>query len=103
MTTRPTLTPHSNVGGNVTRKQVQDELTASLGANDPSFRLVRFNPRRKIRKVGAAEVEITEAGQMFRLWMTEQDIKDNIVMFGRHPGLVAALEAYRSGVEIRES
>lgn len=69
----------------------------------PSFRLVRFNPRR-LRKncSGAAEVEVSDGDNAVRLWMTLKDVKDNIVEYGRQPGLVAALEAYKSGAEIRE-
>lgn len=76
-----------------------------MGEIDPdvSFRLVRFNPRR-MRKgcSGAAEVEVADADNSVRLWMTLRDVERNIIEYGRHPGLVAALEAYRRKVEIRE-
>ncbi len=69
----------------------------------PVFRLVRFNPRRmRPGCSGAAEVEITDESNSVRLWMTLKDVERNIIEFGRHPGLVAALEAYRAKVEITE-
>lgn len=77
------------------------EWTDATGDSGVSFRLVRFNPRR-MRKgcSGAAEVEVSDAGNSVCLWMTLDDVKANIIEHGRHPGLVAALEAYRVGVEI---
>jgi hypothetical protein len=67
----------------------------------PVFRLVRFNPRRmRPGCSGAAEVEIDDGENSCRLWMTLRDVERNIIEFGRHPGLVAALEAYRNRVEI---
>ena len=54
--------------------------------------LVRFNPRRAARGVGAAEVEIGEAV----LWMTKGDIRKNIEQFGPLAGLLLAKERYKS-------
>lgn len=67
-----------------------------------SFRLVRFNPRRALRKAPAAEVEIADADNSVRLWMSVADIEANVRDYGPHPGLLAAREAYRRKVEIRE-
>jgi hypothetical protein len=70
----------------------------------PKFRLTRFNPRRlRPNCSGAAEVEIQdEDGSSFRLWMTRLDVERNLIEFGPQSGLMAALEAYRNGVEIKE-
>jgi hypothetical protein len=66
---------------------------------DPTFRLRRFNPRRTVR--GCADVLVMWAdGTRDQLWMTLEDVKANIVEFGRDAGLVNALEAYKAGVEI---
>jgi hypothetical protein len=66
-----------------------------------SFKLIRFNPRRAIR-TGAAEVELDDGDNVFRLWMTLKEIERNIAEYGPHPGLLAAKEAYRKWVEVRE-
>jgi len=57
------------------------------------FVLLRFNPRRHIRGVAAAEVAVN--GQP--LWMTRADIRANLREFGSHKELWKALEAYDSG------
>jgi hypothetical protein len=61
--------------------------------------LVRFNPRRAARGVGAAEVRID--GQL--LWMTLRDIELNIGDFGPLPGLLDANMAYSGGLEVYAS
>lgn len=63
------------------------------------FKLIRFNPRRAFR-TGAAEVEIDDGENVVRLWMTENDVKKNIIAFSDCPpeetvGLRDALEAYK--------
>lgn len=64
----------------------------------PKFEFTRFNPIRARRSVGAAECLVTNSdGTSFLLWMTEKDIRNNIVEFGRHPALVQAMEAYQRG------
>jgi len=69
-------------------------------SGDCGFRLIRFNPRRTAR--GCAEVEIDDGANVLRLWMTAEDVDHNIDEFGPHPGLMAAKQAYRDGVEIKE-
>jgi hypothetical protein len=71
---------------------------------DPvTFRLVRFNPRRASRNAPAAEVEFADSGHMYRLWMTEADIRANVADYGPHPGLLAALGAYEADIKIKET
>jgi hypothetical protein len=71
---------------------------------DPvTFRLVRFNPRRASRNAPAAEVEFADSEHTYRLWMTEKEIRENLVLFDRPHGLLVALEAYRLGLEIKET
>jgi len=67
---------------------------------DCGFKLIRFNPRRTVR--GCAEVEVDDGANVLRLWMTSEDVEHNIAEYGPHPGLLAAREAYRKGVEIKE-
>lgn len=61
-------------------------------------RLIRFNPRRAARGVGAAEVELN--GEV--LWMTRRDIDLNIRDWGELPGLLHAKDAYKANVDFRE-
>jgi len=65
-----------------------------------AFKLVRFNPRRAFRKVGAAEVEIDDGENVVRLWMTQRDIKKNIIAYSdcspeETQGLRDAMAAYK--------
>ena len=75
----------------------------------PGFKLIRFNPRRAQRNVGAAEVEIDDGDNVCCLWMTEKDVKENIVIYSdmlpdETKGLRDALAAYqRPWQEIREA
>lgn len=67
--------------------------------HDPTFKLLRYNPRRVVR--GAAEVEVRwPDGDVVSLWMTRDDVEKNIQEFGRVPGLVDALDAYHLNVAI---
>lgn len=69
---------------------------SSDGLGGTTFRLYRYNPRRRARGVEAAEVEVTwPDGDKELLWMTQQDIRDNLKQFGDSQGLRDALEAYR--------
>lgn len=68
-------------------------------ADDLTYKLIRFNPRRAARKVGAAEVEISDGDNEVRLWMTKRDVEKNILEFGDHKGLRDALNAYKAGKE----
>lgn len=61
----------------------------------PLFTLLRFNPRRASRGAEAAEVEATWAdGETEVLWMSKQDILQNIAKFGEQAGLTNALNKY---------
>jgi hypothetical protein len=55
-------------------------------------RLRRFNPRRVMRGAPAAEVEIDGVV----LWMTRDDIAQNVTRYGLLPGLKDAAEHYRT-------
>lgn len=73
-----------------------DAVSASnavLGAG-PEFRFVEYNPRRAMRGADAVRVAVIENGEECWLWMSRTDIRKNIMIFGRHPELVKALEAY---------
>lgn len=72
---------------------------------EPIFQLLRFNPRRAMRGAPAAEVRIMDEDGSVAFWMSEKDIRGNIADFGEHPGLLAALQAYKDRKEFppRES
>lgn len=60
-----------------------------------SFKLYRFNPRRKERGVPAAQIEVFEDGEGVGLyWMDISDIKQNIKDYGEHEAFTEALEYY---------
>ena len=62
----------------------------------PRFELARFNPRRAARGVEAAEVKVIYPdGIVEYLWMSADDIMENIETWGRCNGLAAALDAYQ--------
>ena len=66
-----------------------------------TFKLSRYNPRRRARMAPAAEVECYENGELVdRLWMDLQDVKANIAEYGKEPGLIAALAAYSLNEEV---
>lgn len=65
----------------------------------PQFRFVRFNPVRAQRGKEAAEVEVmfsVAEDERGRLWMSEADIRANILQYGEHAQLKLALAAYGS-------
>lgn len=63
--------------------------------------LKRFNPRRALRGVEAAEVEIVwEDGNTDTLWMSVEDLKENISLHGPMNGYLNALYAYKKGVQV---
>lgn len=65
----------------------------------PTFRFVEFNPRRAQRGAEAARVEVTYPEdtecQPLLLWMSPDDIMENIETFGDSPELQKALAAYQ--------
>ena len=65
---------------------------------DIEFRFLEFNDRRYARGADAARVEVIEAGEKDLLWMSKRDIAKNMMVFGRHPGLVMAYDAYGDGI-----
>jgi hypothetical protein len=73
------------------------------------FKLIRFNPRRAQRNAGAAEVEIDDGDNVCRLWMTMEDVKENIVQYSdmlpeQTKGLRDAMDAYQKPwQEVRET
>ena len=60
---------------------------------EPECKLLRFNPIRARRGVGAAEVSIGGA----ILWMTRHEVHNNIALFGKLKGLTDALAHYLTG------
>lgn len=56
------------------------------------FRFIEFNPHRYARGAEAARVECD--GQW--LWMSKQDIENNIKEWGRDPELLMARAAYKT-------
>ena len=66
-----------------------------------TFKLDRFNPRRKARGAEAASLKVFYDGELTDcLWMSVRDIRNNIKDFGRDEGLLAALEAYKEGKSV---
>lgn len=64
---------------------------------DPAFKFVGFNPRRRARGAEAAQVEVDYGdGKKEWLWMSRDDIMENIESFGGSPELQKALAAYSS-------
>lgn len=60
-----------------------------------NFRLMEFNNVRLGRGADAARVDITEDdGEQHWLWMSKQDIKKNVMLFGPHLGLLEAATRY---------
>ena len=60
-----------------------------------NFRLAEFNQVRYGRGADAARVDITEDdGSEHWLWMSKQDIKKNVMLFGPHLGLLEAAQRY---------
>lgn len=66
--------------------------------DDYAFRFVEFKPTRAFRGAEAARVEITINGEAESLWMSVEDLQNNIREFGAHPELLRALAAY--GIEL---
>lgn len=63
------------------------------------FRFVEYNPRRELRGKEAVRVAvIDENGEEEWLWMSKRDITNNIKLFGEHPELLKAKDAYKAGV-----
>lgn len=60
------------------------------------FKFIEFNKRRKMRGVEAARVEVSENGDSDWIWMSKRDISKNMMIFGKHPELVKAYEAYNN-------
>lgn len=62
----------------------------------PTFRFVEFNPRRARRGKEAARVEVRySSGDTELLWMSPEDIMENLETFGDTPALQSALAAYQ--------
>lgn len=62
--------------------------------NDIEFRFIEYNDRRYARGAPAARVALIQDGDEDWLWMDKSDISKNMMVFGRHPELVKAHEAY---------
>lgn len=63
------------------------------------FRLSEFNSVRYGRGADAARVDITEDDDdQYWLWMSKQDIKKNVMLFGPHLGLLEAANRYSMNV-----
>ena len=62
-----------------------------------NFKFSEFNPRRAMRGVEAARVEVFDESDPEYggwLWMSRKDIKENMRLHGTHPELKKALDAY---------
>lgn len=68
---------------------------------DASIRFIfdEYNPRRDFRGVEAARVYVSYDNEQYWewLWMSEKDIRKNIMTYGRHQELIKALDAYKKG------
>lgn len=58
------------------------------------FRFIEFNKRRAARGAESARVAVIEDGEEDWLWMSKTDLAKNMIIFGRHPELVKAYDAY---------
>lgn len=63
--------------------------------SDTDFRFIEYNPRRAERGADAVRVAVLQDGEEDWLWMSKSDIAKNMMVFGRHPELVKAHEAYQ--------
>lgn len=64
----------------------------------PSFSFYEYNPRRAARGAEAVRMEVfNEDGSIELLWMSERDVRRNIMAFGPDAALDKALAAYRNG------
>lgn len=60
------------------------------------FRFIEWNEVRALRGKEAARVALVEYGKDTGwLWMSKNDIAENIVSYGQHPELLKALAQYR--------
>lgn len=59
-----------------------------------TFKFLEFNARRHARKVEAARVEVTYAGQDQVLWMSKSDLQKNLQIYNDDPELLKALGSY---------
>lgn len=67
------------------------------------FKLIEYNPIRNLRGAEAAKVSITEDNWQtsYWLWMSVENIQNNIKEWGPHPELLKALGAYKSNVRLQ--
>jgi hypothetical protein len=71
--------------------------------SDPefTFRFIEFNPRRNMRRVEAARIEVIVDGVPDDvLRMSQKDIQNNLEIFGQHPALLTALAYYTGAIPI---
>lgn len=61
---------------------------------DQHWRFIELNTTRALRGKEAARVEVDAGGRW--LWMSRQNVIDNIRDFGDHPELQKALKAYEA-------
>jgi hypothetical protein len=71
--------------------------------HDPefTFRFVRFDPDRQHRGLGAACVVVIVDGVEDDIqWIREQDARNYLEVFGRHPALLVALAYYTGEIPV---
>lgn len=68
-------------------------MIPEIAADCPSFKLIEFNPRRRMRGARAARVQVADDGDW--VWMDERDLRKNVELFGPHQGLLDAQAAYK--------
>ena len=61
-------------------------------ADDFTFQFIEFNPRRAARGARAARVEVN--GNW--VWMSVEDLKKNVAIFGPLAAFTEAIEAYKN-------
>lgn len=67
---------------------------------EPTFRVYEINPRRAQRGAEAVRMEVHYPdGSIDLLWMSERDIRRNMMAFGPCAELDKALAAYRAGID----
>lgn len=64
---------------------------------ESTFNFVEYNPRRRMRGVGAARFQILVGGKPDTwIWCDESDIKQNIKDWGSNDAFTKALEHYKN-------
>lgn len=73
-----------------------------MNDQNPTFKFIEFNTRRKQRGAEAARVEVQEGTDKYWLWMSRHDACRNIMLFGHCCELQHVIDCY-DGKAYREA